>query len=94
MQKILYRKDVEIVGILNRLSDKEYEDLSEEFEQNPPALSGKPGFLTGLRERALISELLSPVYARIVYIVNPPGEKLYVCRQPMVSWQTPQSRYK
>ena len=56
------------MGILNRLSDKEYEDLSEEFEQNPPALSGKPGFLTDLRERALISELLSPDYARIVYM--------------------------
>ena len=50
-----------------RLSDKEYEDLSLEYEQNPPELSGRPGFLSTLRERTLISELLSPHYARIVY---------------------------
>ena len=29
-----------------RLSDKEYEAFSLEYEQNPPRLSGKPGFLT------------------------------------------------
>jgi len=52
----------------DRLSDKEYEKLSLEYEQNPPKLSGKPGFLTTMRERTLISELLSPDYARIVYI--------------------------
>ena len=51
---------------INRLSDKEYDELSTEFEQYSPALSGKPGFLTTLREKALVTELLSPDYARIV----------------------------
>ena len=51
----------------NRLSNAKYEELSLEYEQNPPKLSGKPGFLTAIRERTLISELLSPYYARIVY---------------------------
>jgi len=50
----------------DRLSDKEYEELSLEYEQNPPKLSGKPGFLTSLHERTLVSELLPPDYARIV----------------------------
>ena len=54
--------------ISDRLSDIEYENLSLEYEQNPPKLSGKPGFLTIMRERTLISELLSPNYARIVYM--------------------------
>ena len=50
----------------NRLSNEEYEKLSLEYEQNPPQLSGKPGFLTDIREKKLISELLPPDYARIV----------------------------
>ena len=49
-----------------RLSDKEYEALSLEYEQNPPKLSGKPGFLTNMREQSLVTELLPPDYARIV----------------------------
>jgi len=49
-----------------RLSDKEYEDLSLEYETSPPKLSGKPGFLTNMREQLLVMELLSPDYARIV----------------------------
>ena len=49
-----------------RLSDKEYEELSLEYEQNPPVLSGKPGFLTNMREKTLVTELLSPDFARIV----------------------------
>jgi len=52
--------------ISGRLSDKEYEELSLEYEQNPPALSGKPGFMTNLHEKTLIAELLPPDYARIV----------------------------
>ena len=52
----------------DRLSDKEYEELSLAYEQNPPELSGKPGFLTNLRERTLISELLPPDYARIINV--------------------------
>ena len=50
----------------SRLSDKEYEELSLEYEQNPPKLSGRPGFLTNKRERTLILKLLPPDYARIV----------------------------
>jgi len=49
-----------------RLSDKEYEKLSLEYEKAPPELSGNPGFLTNMREQALVQELLSPDYARIV----------------------------
>jgi len=49
-----------------RLSNNEYEELSLEYEKNPPELSGKPGFFTTMRERTLVVELLSPDYARIV----------------------------
>ena len=49
-----------------RLSDKEYENLSIEYAENPPELSGNPGFISNLRERTLVTELLSPNYARIV----------------------------
>ena len=49
-----------------RLSAKEYEELSLEYEKNPPELSGNPGFLTNMREQILVTELLSPDYARIV----------------------------
>ena len=49
-----------------RLTDEEYEALSVEYEQNPPELSGNPGFITSIREQSLVSELLSPDYARIV----------------------------
>jgi len=50
----------------DRLSNKEYEELSLAYEQNPPELSGKPGFFTTMRERTLVAELLPPDYARIV----------------------------
>ena len=50
----------------SRLSDKEYDELSLEYEQNPPKLSGKPGFMTNMREKTLVTELLPPDYARIV----------------------------
>ena len=49
-----------------RLSDKEYENLSLEYEQNPPRLSGKTGFISHMRETKLVNELLSPDYARII----------------------------
>jgi hypothetical protein len=50
------------------MSDEEYEALSLEYEQTPPELSGKPGFLTNMREQLLVTELLPPEYARIVKI--------------------------
>jgi len=53
---------------INKLSDMEYEKLSLEYEHNPPKLSGKPGFLTSMRERTLITKLLPPDYARIVNV--------------------------
>ena len=49
-----------------RLTNEEYEKLSLEYEKNPPALSGKPGFFTTMRERTLVAELLPAEYARIV----------------------------
>jgi hypothetical protein len=49
-----------------RLSDKEYENLSHEYERNPPELSGKSGFLTNIRERTLLTELLPPDCVRII----------------------------
>ena len=49
-----------------RLSDSEYESLSIEYEQNPPRLSGKPGFLSHMREAKLVNELLPPDCARII----------------------------
>jgi len=52
----------------NKLSDIEYENLSLEYEKNPPRLSGKPGFISYLREKNLVNELLSPDYARIIII--------------------------
>ena len=51
-----------------RLSDKEYETLSLKYEKNPPELSGRPGFLSYMREAQLVNELLSPDYARIINI--------------------------
>ena len=52
--------------ITARLSDEEYEALSLEYEQNPPKLLGSPGFLSNIREKLLVTELLSSDYARIV----------------------------
>ena len=53
-------------GKMERLTDKEYEALADEYEKNPPALSGQPGYLTQLRQRALVNELLEPSFARLV----------------------------
>ena len=49
-----------------RLSNREYEALSLEYEKNPPELSGSPGFLTNMREQILVEKLLPPDYARAV----------------------------
>ena len=54
----------------SRLSDKEYEDLSRKYEETPPDLSGKPGFLTNMREKRLVTELLPPDYARIINMLS------------------------
>ena len=53
---------------ITRLTDMEYEALSFEYEQNPPELSGTPGFLTNMREQLLVTQLLPPDCARIVKI--------------------------
>ena len=49
-----------------RLTNEEYEALADEYAGNPPKLSGQPGFITQLRQRALVNELLDQKYARIV----------------------------
>ena len=51
-----------------RLSEKEYENLSLEYEKNPPQLSGKPGFLSHMREAKLVNELMTPEYARVINV--------------------------
>jgi hypothetical protein len=48
------------------LTDAEYNALADEYAENPPELSGRPGFITQLRQRALVNELLDPNFARIV----------------------------
>ena len=42
-----------------RMTNEEYEALAKQAEETPPKLSGKPGYISLLRERALIAELLS-----------------------------------
>jgi hypothetical protein len=51
---------------MTRLTNEEYEVLSEEYTKNPPELTGQPGFITQQRQHALVNELLDPNYARIV----------------------------
>jgi len=51
---------------MNRLTDEEYEALADEYAKNPPELSGQSGFITQLRQRTLVNELLEPNFARIV----------------------------
>ena len=50
------------------LTNEEYEKLSDGYVINSPKLSGKPGFITITRERALIDKLLSAKYARIIKV--------------------------
>jgi hypothetical protein len=49
-----------------RLTDEEYAALAEKYEKEPPALSGKPGYFTRLREQQLALELLGEDCARFV----------------------------
>jgi hypothetical protein len=48
------------------LTDEQYDALSDAYANQAPSLSGKPGFLTSLREDLLVDELLEPEFARIV----------------------------
>ena len=50
------------------LTNEEYEKLSDGYVTVPPKLSGKPGYITIMRERALIDKLLSAKYARIIKV--------------------------
>ena len=52
--------------MITRPTNEEFEKLSDDYHENPPELSGQPGYLTQLRQRALVNELLDPSYARIV----------------------------
>ena len=73
-----------------KLSNTEYEDLSIEYEQNPPKLSGKPGFLSNMRENKLVTELLPPDYARIInmkakaMLLSPSEVIQYAIREQLV----------
>jgi hypothetical protein len=51
---------------MNRLTNEEYAALAEEYEKNPPELSGQPGYITQLKQHKLVNELLDSNYARIV----------------------------
>ena len=50
------------------LTNEEYEKLSDSYVADPPRLSGKPGHITIMREKALIDALLSAKYARIIKV--------------------------
>ena len=52
--------------MITKPTNEEFEKLSDEHVENPPELSGQPGYLTQLRQRALVNELLDPRFARIV----------------------------
>jgi len=52
----------------NELTNEEYEKLSDSYVVDPPKLSGKPGFITIMRERELVDKLLSAKYARIIKV--------------------------
>jgi len=73
-----------------RLSDKEYDDLSYEYEKTPPKLSGNPGFLTNMREKKLVTELLPPDYARLInmkaksMLLSPSEVIQYAIREQLV----------
>jgi hypothetical protein len=51
---------------MSKLTDLEYDALADEYAREAPALSGDSGYLTRLRERALVNELLGPDFSRIV----------------------------
>jgi hypothetical protein len=50
------------------LSEKEYEALSDDHVVNPPTLSGTPGFITTMRQKALLKELVSLECANLISI--------------------------
>ena len=50
------------------LSEDEYGALSDDHVANPPTLSGNPGFITVLRQKALLKELVSPECANLITI--------------------------
>ena len=64
--------------MITRPTNEEFEKLSDDHVENPPELSGQPGYLTQLRQRALVNELLDPSFARIV---NAKARAL-LCRRP------------
>lgn len=67
MPQVLYKKDDDLMAN-HRLTNEEYENLSVLYEQEPPTLSGKPGFLTTMREQQLIAELLPQDYVRFINV--------------------------
>ena len=63
------------------LTNEEYEALSDSYVANPPKLSGKPGYITVMRERVLIDKLVSTKYARIIKIQ---AEQMSVCPSDII----------
>ena len=51
---------------MTKLTEEEYQELSDSYAKNAPELSGNPGYLTRLREAQLVNELLEPDFARAV----------------------------
>ena len=50
------------------LSEEEYEALSDDHVVNQPTLSGKPGFITTLKQKTLLKELVSLECANLISI--------------------------
>jgi len=67
LQEDIYGEShIEVKNMITRPTNEEFEILSDDHVANPPELSGQPGYLTQLWQRALVNELLDPNYARIV----------------------------
>ena len=50
------------------LNEDEYEALSDDHILNPPSLSGKPGFITTIRQKVILKELVSSECANLIFI--------------------------
>jgi len=51
---------------MEKLNEEQLEALALEYVDNPPVLSGKPGYFTRRKEKELVSELLDVECARFV----------------------------
>jgi hypothetical protein len=51
---------------MTKLTEQELEKLAEDYAENAPALSGKPGYFSRKKEQTLVTELLGSEYARVI----------------------------